>query len=297
MEQGRFIIPTLSGFNDVFRPAATKKNNQAFLFNPQDVQYQLKEGVLMLDGHVLSLDELIQLACDVTVNHPIEENVLIYGVFSYLALRKGLAYHSVLEISVTDISRFFNVTMGEKGFRLLEKLQSLETVYGVIVEPYEVFPLLTVERVEAKLRVTSEYMYLTFKAMMAISLDASHEKPYYFTDLAHANLVAERDKVAALIVIELVRLIVTAGRKQPHISFFTLERYVPQLRATRESATRNSTKNRDLKRIFSLVYRLLESKTELVSTFIDLSTNGVIPTVNRFHEVINVKHGGYRQSK
>jgi hypothetical protein len=107
--------------------------------------------------------------------------------------------------------------------------------------------------------------------------------------------VAERNKVAAMIVIELVRLIVTTGgRHQPKIQLSTLEKYVPQLRVIRESCQANKLKNRDLKRIFSRVYPLLESKTELHRTFRDFSTNKFIPKVDQFHMNIVVSHRGYR---
>lgn len=293
--EDRLVIPTLTGYTDVFRPAVSKKNSKAFLFNPQDDRYRVKGSMLQWDGQDLTVDEVIRLATDVNVNQPIEENVLIYGLFSYLSRRKELAQNSSLDIAITDISRFFDVTMGEKGFRLQEKLQQLQTVYGVIVEPFEVFHLLTVKNEGKKLRVTAEYMHLVLKSMMTISHDLINEKPYYYTTLAHASLVAERNKVAALMVIELVRLIVTAGRThKPKMSFYTMEQYVPQLQANREAEKRNSLKNRDLKRIFTIVYALLETKTDLMSTFNDFSVTKVVPTVNKYHEVIRVKHSGYR---
>jgi hypothetical protein len=293
--EDRLVIPTLTGYTDVFRPAVSKKNSKAFLFNPQDDRYQVKGSMLQLDGQDLTEDEVIRLARDVSTNRPIEENVLIYGLFSYLILRKGLSHSSSFDIGITDISRFFGVTMGGKGFQLLEKLQSLQMVFGVIVEPFEVFHLLTVKHEGKKLRVTTDFMHRALKAMMAISDDGNSGKPFFYTDLVHANLVTVRNKVAAIVAVELVRLIVTAGRNQPHISFFRLEQYVPQIRAIHESDTRNSTKNRDLKRIFKIVYSLLEGKTELKSMFVEFSVDKVIPTVNKFYEVINVNHGGYHK--
>lgn len=297
MRRGYLIIPTLKGFTDVFRPTVSKPDSRAFLFNPQDARYQLNDGRLMRDGAVLSLEELSRLAGDVTVNQSIDENVLIYGMFSYLVLKKGLSYHSTVEIGITDISRFFRVTMGKTGFRLFEKLHALQAVYGVWTDSREVFHLLTVERMGKKLMVSSQYMHYVWKAMIATSEDPNNGRPFYFTELAHASLVAERDKVAALLGIEFVRLIVTAGRRrQPNIRFSTLEQYVPQLRVIRESFRPNKLKNRDLKRILSRAYRILESKTELSRTFVDFGTNEVIPKVEQFHEVIKVHHGGYRES-
>ncbi|GMA58075.1 hypothetical protein C7445_1271 [Alicyclobacillus sacchari] len=200
---------------------------------------------------------------------------------------------TTFDISITDISRFFAVTMGKTGFQLFEKLQSLQAVYGVRTDTYEIFPLLTLEQVGKKLRVSSQYMHSTWTTMLA---QRGKRKRRYFTELAHVDLVAERNKAAALIVIELVRLIVTAGSQgKPNIQLYTLEKYVPQLRVIRESARPNKLKNRDLKRIFSRVYPLLESKTELGRTFVDFETKKLIPTVEQFNESIRVHHQGYRQ--
>ena len=296
-KRNALMIPTLSGFTDVCRPTVSKTNSRAFLFNPQDSKYQLKEGRILREGSALSVEELSQMAGEVTVNQSIEENVLIYGVFSYLISRKRLALYSASDIGITDISRFLGVTMGKTGFHLIEKLQALQTVYGVWADSGEVYPLLTVERVGTKLRLSSSYMHNVWKAMIAASADLNLGMPYYYTELAHADLVAERKKVAALIVIELVRLIVTAGsRRRPEIQLSTLEKYVPQLRVIRESRQANKLKNRDLKRIFLMVYQLLESKTELHRTFLDFSTNKFIPKVDQFHKNIVVSHRGYRPS-
>jgi hypothetical protein len=151
------IIPTLSGYTDVFRPTVSKPDSKAFLFNPQDSRYQLEDCVLTLNGNPIRKEELLRLAGDPAENQPIEENVLIYGIFSYVYLKKNLTFHSSFEIGITGISRYFGVTMGEKGSRLLEKIQSLETVYGILADSGEVFPLLKVESVGSKLRLTSTY--------------------------------------------------------------------------------------------------------------------------------------------
>jgi len=168
MGGGFLIIPTLKRFTDVFRPTVSKPDSRAFLFNPQDARYQLEDGHLMRDDAVLSDDELRRLADDVTVNQPIEENVLIYGVFSYLVM-KGLEDYSTFDIGITDISRYFGVTMGQTGFRLFEKLQGLQTVYGILKDSNEVHPLLMVDRIGKKLRVSSQYMHHVWQAILATS--------------------------------------------------------------------------------------------------------------------------------
>ncbi|GMA58073.1 hypothetical protein GCM10025858_25760 [Alicyclobacillus sacchari] len=93
----RLAIPTLKGFSDVFRSTVSKPDSKAFLFNPQDAKHQLNDGRLMRDGAVLSVEELRRLAGDLTVNKPIEENVLIYGLHSYL-VTKGLHLYSTFEV-------------------------------------------------------------------------------------------------------------------------------------------------------------------------------------------------------
>jgi len=294
MGTNALIIPTLSGYTDVFRPTISKPDSKAFLFNPQDSRYRLEGRVLTLNGSPIRKEELLRLAGDPAENQPIKENVLIYGVFSYLFQRKDFANSSSFEIGITDISRYFGVTTGEKGFRLLEKLQSLATVYGILADSGEVFPLLTVEPSDSKLRLTSIYLHRVLSAMLAIHYDWEKRKPFFYTGLAYASLIAARNTAAALIVIELVRLIVSAGsRRSPSIAVSRLEQYVPQLRAIRLSDCSTSRKNRDLKRIFRVVYRLLQSDADIFSTYRDFIMEEVFPTVNDFQLVIKVSHNGY----
>lgn len=294
MENNRLIIPTLSGYTDVFRPTVSdKKRSQAFLFNPQDNQYQLHDKKLLFNNLVLSQEDMVSLVQDPVINKPIEENVLVYGIFSYLCINKGLEHNTTFEVGITDISSFLGITVGKKGFRLFEKLKSLESIWGVLVEIGEVYPLLTVEKSGLKLKITTDYMHRVLNRMIDFSRDRENNKPFFFTNLAHASLVSMRNKTAALIVIELVRLIVSAGRIKPHISIYRLEKYVPQLREIRESCRGNSLKNRDLKRIFTSVYQLLSSNTEVISTFDEFSIEELTPTIDQFNYVIKIAHKGY----
>ncbi|MNW58998.1 hypothetical protein D3C74_368930 [compost metagenome] len=184
--------------------------------------------------------------------------------------------------------------MGEKGFRLLEKLQSLETVYGILADSGEAFPLLMVEPSGSKLLLTSTYMHRVLTAILAIHYDWEKRKPFFYTGLVHARLIAARNTTAALMVIELVRLIVNAGsRRSPSVAVSRLEKYVPQLREIRLSSCSTSQKNRDLKRIFRAVYRRLQSDTDIFSTYRDLAIEEVFPTVNEFQLVIKANHKGY----
>lgn len=291
------IIPTLSDYTDVFRPAVSKPGSKAFLFNPKDSRYRLEGNSLKRDGRILSQEELLRLASDSNVNQSIEENVLIYGVFSYLYL-KGLRFHGSFEIGITDISRYFGVTMGEKGFRLLDKLRSLEAVYGVFADSGEVHPLLTVELHGSKLRLTSTYMHRALAAMLAVHQDWMNRKSFFYSGMAHASLIAARNKTAALIVIELVRLIASAGvGRTPRISIFRLEQYVSQLRAVRLSAGSTSQKNRDLKRIFRAAYRLLQSETDIFVMYRDFVMEEVVPTVNDFQMLIKASHSGFANNE
>jgi hypothetical protein len=296
VEINSLIIPTLTGYTDVFRPTVKdKKTSQAFLFNPQDNRYRLNGKTLLFNNFTINKEEVIEFAEDPAVNMAIKENVLVYGIFSYLCSRKGLEYNTIFEIGITDISIFFGVTMGEKGFKLFEKLKSLESVYGVITETGEVFPLLTVKKSGLKLKITTEYMHRVFNRMIAISKDKENNKPYFFTNLANVSIVSSRNKTAALIIIELIRLIVSAGKFQSHITIYRLEKYIPQLRAIRVSSRGHSQKNRDLKRIFTSVYQLISSRTEITSTFDQFTVERIIPTVNQFNLVIKVYRKGYKK--
>lgn len=292
MGTNALIIPTLSGYTDVFRPTFSKPDSKAFLFNPKESRYRLEDRLLTLNGSSIPKEELLRLAGEPAENQPIEENVLIYGIFSYLYLRKGLAYNNTFEIGITDISRYFGVTMGEKGFQLLEKLRSLETVYGVLADSGEVFPLLTIEISSSKMRLTSTYMHRALVAMLAIHYDWENRKPFFYAGLAHSRLIAARNTTAALIVIELIRLIVSAGsRRSPSIAIYRLEKYVPQLREIRLSRCSTSQKNRDLKRIFRVVYRLLQSDTDIFSTYMDFVIEEAVPD----SEQISTRHQGKPQ--
>lgn len=285
MAPKNLIVPTLSSHTDVFRPTISDRSSRLFLFNPQGSKYTLKDKMLFRDEVALSKEELFIQAKNHAVNQPIKENVLIYGVFSYLYLKKGLEYNQSFEISITDISRFFGVTMGEKGFKLFEKLKTLEQVFGIIGKTGEAFQLLKVEKHGSKLHIVSEYMHRALNMM--ISFSKSENKPLYFTPYAHSSLIASKNKIASLIVVELIRLFATAG-KFPRIRIYQLEQYVPQLRAIRFSNKSNSLKNRDLKRIFTSVYRLIATKTEISREIDELLFEEIIPTVSEFYFVIKM---------
>ncbi|HWO97224.1 MAG TPA: hypothetical protein VNM45_13010 [Bacillus sp. (in: firmicutes)] len=285
MSVSKLVIPTLSKHTDVFRPAISDRYSRLFLFNPQDSKYRLKDKTLFLDNVALNKEELFKLGKNHEVNKHITENTLIYGIFSYLYWKKGLEHNTTFEISITDISKFFEVTMGEKGFKLFEKLKTFEGIFGIITETGEAFQILKVEKNGSKLHIVSEYMHRALNMMITFSKEEN--KPFYFTTYAHSSLVASKNKTASLIVIELVRLFATGGR-YPKTGIFNLERYVPQLRAIRLANKSNSLKNRDLKRIFTSVYRLIATKTEISNEIDELVYTKVIPTANEFHLVIKM---------
>lgn len=137
-------------------------------------------------------------------------------------------------------------------------------------------------------------MHRALAAMLAVHQDWKKRKPFFYSGLGHASLVAARNKTAALIVLELARLIASSGAGgTPRISVFRLEQYAPQLRAIRLSNGSTSQKNRDLKRIFRVVYRLLQSETDIFSTYRDFVMEELFPTVSDFHCVIKASHNGY----
>ncbi|MEC1947634.1 hypothetical protein P9E76_21825, partial [Schinkia azotoformans] len=196
--------------------------------------------------------------------------------------------------TVSEFSKYFGLSTGSKGFQLLEKLDELRTVYGVIPE-FGVFPFLEIHYQLGKLVLISHYLHHAFNMMLSDCFDRFGERGFYESDKVHASIVAERNKTAALIVIELVRLVVTAGRKgKPHISLRELAACIPTLYSIWVSKNSTSYKNRQLHRAFDGVVELLEQKTVLFNELQELTVNIPRLKVSSPNEVIRISFNNNR---
>ena len=292
----RLIIPTLKGFTDCFRPAINTDNPCVFLFNPASSEdsCELIDNVLYYQGYALSPDEIQELASNPKENKPIKENLLIYGVFSYLYSLHDLRNQIEIETTISSISYFLELSTGTKGFKLKEKLEELSKVYGVIVDK-GVYPLLEVKEHNGTLIIRSEYMHHALNLMLQECNDRYGERGRYYTDSVHVNLVNEKNKTAALVVIELASLIVRAKGKQAHISLKSLAYRVPPLLNIWLSNSNTSMKNRQLRRVFGNLYDLLGDKTELYIDLKDLEISIPQLSVSNPDAVIRIRYKGYNK--
>ncbi|MEC1717799.1 hypothetical protein [Schinkia azotoformans] len=291
----RLIVPTLKGFTDCFRTAITSDNSCMFLFNPASSEdlYELIDNVFYYQSHELSPDEIQELASNPKENKPIKENLLVYGVFSYLYSLHDLRNHNEFETTISSISYFLGLSTGTKGFKLKENMEELGKVYGVIVD--KCYPLLEVEERNGNLIIRSEYMHHALNLMLQECNDRYGERGRYYTDSVHANLVNGKNKIAALVVIELASLIARAKGNQAHISLKSLAYRVPPLLNIWLSDSSISMKNRKLRRVFENLYDLLGNKTELYIDLKDLEISIPQLSVSKPDAVIRIRYKGYNK--
>lgn len=288
----RLIIPTLSGFKDMLRPAISDEKSRMALLNVQNEDFVFKGHVLYHRSKALSENEIFDLIAEPKINRPLDEPVLVNAIFSFLYLKRDLRNQVEFETSINELNSFMGVSTGAKGFRLVEKLEALSNIYGVI-SGVGVFPLLEVRRFQNKLILTSHYFHQALNMMLTESVNRYGERGIYYTDKVHASLVAERNKTAALIVIELARLIVTAGRRgKPHITLSELALRIPQLYAIWSNPNGTSFQNRQLHRAFSKVKQLMADKTKLPKAYPELSIEIPVLQVSKPDAVIHIRHKG-----
>ncbi|MFC5530473.1 hypothetical protein [Cohnella yongneupensis] len=296
----RLLIPTLKGYRDMLRTAVTEENeSKAVLFHPKVDDYVLKNGCLYCRGSALSYEQIISLVSNPEVNKSLKEPILPYALFSFMYSKGDVRNNARLETTESELCSFLGVSTGGNGFKLIEKLRHLQYVYGEI-PTRGVFPFLQIEEQQAgRYVLTSEYLHHVLNMMLAESFEKYGHRARYYTNKVHSDIVAVRNKTAAVIVIELSHLIVTAGRQgKPHMTLQELVLRIPQLLAIWTSTQhRTGFRNRQLKRAFEPVVDLMREKTALYDELLDLDIQIPRLDVTNPKAVIRILHNGYRGAR
>lgn len=288
---------TLTGFRDALRPIASDKFDMV-LFNPEDNSYVCNKQALYHQGVALSKEELTVLVSDPIVNKPLREPVLAIGIWSFLYDNYDLRNAVEFETTVNQISSYLGVSVGSKGFRLVGKLEAFRHVYGFIRDG-RVVPLLEIKQQGDKLILRSEYLHITLNEILREGENHHGERRRFYSDKAFTSLVSAKNKTAALIVIELITLIVTASVKvrRPRISLRTLAERIPQLEIILFGNEARSVRNKKLRRAFKGVLPLIEEKTSLMKDY--ESFRVIIPELDVANPdaVIVIRHKGLKDKR
>lgn len=298
-KEGLIVLNTLKVITqpkctDLLRPVISVDGSLMVLFNPQDKDYGAEDKALCYKEVPLSMHKVVELAGNSEVNRNLQEPILLIGLWSFLYDRCDLRNKTQFATSVAELSRYLGISVGGKGYRLTEKLESFANVYGII--PIDgVFRLLEIERIpDDKLILRSEYLHRALNIIIRENYNVFEGKRSFYTDKAFANLVAAKNKTAALIVIELVNLVVSAGLRvrKPHISLNTLAERIPQLFEILYSKAPLGIRNKQLRRAIKGVVPLLMERTSLSRGYVDLEI--YIPSSKDLKpkSVIEIRHKG-----
>jgi len=290
----RLIIPTLPGYRDAFRTTVTENDARAVLFYPRDERYVSSNGVLFCGGEAVTWEQLFEQISNPAVNRPIEEPVLVYGLFSFMYTHGDLRNHVAIQTTESRLCRFLGVSSGVNGFRLIEKMWQFRYVFGVI-HNLGVFPLLNLEvGLDGTVVLRSDFFHHLLNLMIAERIRYGQNGRFYSKSV-YADLVAARNKPAAMIVIELARLIAICGQRgHPHISLGELAYRIPQLAEIWRTPKETSFQNRKLRRAFEPVEKLLTEKTSLMEEFDNLRIHVPELSVSKPKAVMRITHRGYK---
>ena len=167
---------------------------------------------------------------------------------------------------------------------IIDKTSSFQTIYGILKDPQRpsgigtAVPLLVwlgYDEPSNSIKFASPYMTELIKRIYNVSirrdkkgvpklkkngeplLEASHSY------LVKSNIVKERNKRAAEIVMVVVTTIEQAGNHTPHLKARTIVERVPQLQNAINKLSSQSDKNKLLKRAFTKAWELLRTQTNL----------------------------------
>lgn len=300
--KNRLKIITEPTCTDALRPSISEEGARLVLLNPPLDRVAWVDGVLYLDGLPLSMAEVAAWAGDHDANRNLSDRILLYALFAFLYDQHDLRHSPVCECSVNELSYYTGLSIGRKGYPLLARLKSFETVYGWIAAENQIVPLLQVQSFpDGRLILRSEYLHRTVNLILAVNRERyllnNNRASRFYCSAVSVELVRARNKVAAAIVMELAALVVRAGKAQsPHISLRTLAKRVPELHTILYGPANASYRSKQLRRALSGVRDLTMDMTSLPEDYVDLEV--VVPqTKLSERSVIVVEHRGKRRHK
>ena len=167
---------------------------------------------------------------------------------------------------------------------IIDKTSSFQTIYGILKDPKRpngigtAVPLLVwlgYDETTNTITFASPYMTELIKRIYNVSIrkdkkgqaklkkNGEPQRLPSHSYLVKTEIVKERNKRAAEIVIIVVTMIEQAGNHVPHIMARTILERVPQLQNAISKTKNISDKNRMLKRAFTKAWELLETHTTL----------------------------------
>lgn len=294
MLESKLYVITFKGYIDMLKNAVTTEDCKAVLFNPEDYNYFLNGDVLYYKGNALNEEEVFEYCANPKINKSIKEALLIYGIFSFIYTTQDLRNKDTFQISLCELSRYLKVSMGQKGYRLNEKLKSLSEVYG-LVSGVGVFKLLEAREQGNTIIIQSQYLHIAFNNMLNDAFNEYGERVKWYTNRVYSSIVSERNVAAGLVVIEIVSLTARAKGGRAHISIKNLVSRIPQLIKICLSENSTGAKNKYLRRVFNTVNKILDSKTSLYDELKDLKV--AVPNINilDIDSVVDISYTGFHR--
>lgn len=233
--------------------------------------------------------------------------------------RKLGVVNETVTVYVPDLATLFgkgrNISKNDIK-TIIDKTSSFQTIYGILKDPKKTngigtaVPLLVwlgYDEASNTIKFASPYMTELIKRIYNVSirrdkkgipklkkngeplLEVSHSY------LVKSNIVKERNKRAAEIVMVVVTTIEQAGNNIPHLKASTIIERVPQLQDAINKTKTQADKNRLLKRAFAKAWELLDTQTNLKEkyptiTLPDPKNPKNIPTMTTLDMVFKFPH-------
>lgn len=238
----------------------------------------------------------MDLATDPNVNKFIEDQLLLYGLFSFLYVKEDLRNNIEFKVSLNGLSKYLDVSIGVNGYDLRGKISKFTKMYGVI-DNIGVFPLMEIQEQLDTLIIRSEYLHRVSNLILNEAFNKYGERAKYLNTQVFTDILSERNKSAALIAIELVSLIARSKRNTAHISLKTLITRVPRLTAIILSDNDTSYKNKQLNRAFQPVIEILKRRSTIFEDLIDLRIQFPKIKFSNLDAVIQISYKAFSKNK
>lgn len=241
--------------------------------------YRCQDGTLRRADEVVPFMDVMRLAQNPRGISPVDDPLLLLGIFSFLYQHGWLHEGFEWNVSVHTLSRYLGHYTGTKGYPLVSRLKAYAPVYGVLTSEGRVYPALEVVGEHGNhIRLRSEYLHRYLHCVLRDhsglqgggkgAPKESRGLPFYI-DKVFATLVAARDPIAALIVMEVTKVVVKTGlrNEMAHLSLKTLTGRVPELDAILYAPERAATRTVRLRQLLGRVRRLLLTHTSLPADY------------------------------
>ena len=201
-------------------------------------------------------------------------------MFSYLYHYSNLYSNEQIEFRTESFREWIGYSRGGKSFDIKAELIGFNNLqFGW--QGSEIKQVAQVEIVGRQTRVSSIYLRNLVLAMRALTeVEVVPRSGYHirrrtssYVNLVKADIISDSNKAAIEMCIEIVKLTERRGTHyhcSAHITIITLIDRCPTLRFKINTAKDNSRRNQIIRDYFARALLLLESKTSLYETYLDL---------------------------